>query len=281
MFDGIQFHFEFGVTTTTSCCLPSMRRRCRAAVCPAMPAPRITTRAIDFLLEVVTATRRQPPLAGARAYPTGYMDVCVGRADAYPPSHRGTDGSAADLSPDRESPGRPDLDQRLPRERREATSRGGSVCACRTTSAGTSTTPTSGGASHDRCWPRRWPPWSRPPAAPLSRWTSGAARVSRSRPCSRPAGRCTRSTASRPPSTGCLRGPPARPHSACTWWRPTSAAFRRCRRPIWCTPPTRSPTARPRRSTRCGPGPAARYALAACSPASCSARTTTPSATRR
>ena len=46
MFDGIQFHSAFGDTTTTSWSLPSSRRRCRAAVCPEIPAPRITTRAM-------------------------------------------------------------------------------------------------------------------------------------------------------------------------------------------------------------------------------------------
>ena len=46
MFDGIQFQSAFGDTTTTSWPLPSNRRRCRAAVCPEIPAPRITTRAM-------------------------------------------------------------------------------------------------------------------------------------------------------------------------------------------------------------------------------------------
>ena len=51
MFDGIQFQSAFGDTTTTSWPLPSNRRRCRAAVCPEIPAPRITTRAMTCLLE--------------------------------------------------------------------------------------------------------------------------------------------------------------------------------------------------------------------------------------
>jgi len=47
MFDGIQFHFEFGVTTVTVCSLSRSRRRWSAAVCPATPAPSISTRAIQ------------------------------------------------------------------------------------------------------------------------------------------------------------------------------------------------------------------------------------------
>src|ERR1022692_2765259 len=53
MFDGIQFQSAFGDTTTTSWPVPSNRRRCRAAVCPEIPAPRITTRAMTCLLAAV------------------------------------------------------------------------------------------------------------------------------------------------------------------------------------------------------------------------------------
>ena len=53
MFDGIQFQSAFGDTTTTSWSLPSSRRRCRAAVCPEIPAPRITTRAMTRPLAAV------------------------------------------------------------------------------------------------------------------------------------------------------------------------------------------------------------------------------------
>jgi hypothetical protein len=50
MFDGIQFHRLFGETTTTSWLEPSLRLACIAAVCPAIPAPRITNLLISLLL---------------------------------------------------------------------------------------------------------------------------------------------------------------------------------------------------------------------------------------
>jgi hypothetical protein len=46
MFEGIQFHLLLGETTTTSCLLPSLLFAWRAAVCPAIPAPSISKRAI-------------------------------------------------------------------------------------------------------------------------------------------------------------------------------------------------------------------------------------------
>src|SRR5664280_3208859 len=49
MFDGIQFQFEFGVTTTTSSERLSIRERWSAAVWPAIPPPRTTTRAMSDL----------------------------------------------------------------------------------------------------------------------------------------------------------------------------------------------------------------------------------------
>ena len=62
MFDGIQFQSEFGDTTTTSWPLPSNRRRCRAAVCPEIPAPRITTRAMTCPLSAVRRLDVEPAL---------------------------------------------------------------------------------------------------------------------------------------------------------------------------------------------------------------------------
>src|SRR5665213_1490791 len=49
MFDGIQFHLELGVTTTTSSERLSIRERWSAAVWPAIPPPRTTTRAMSDL----------------------------------------------------------------------------------------------------------------------------------------------------------------------------------------------------------------------------------------
>ncbi len=47
IFDGIQFHLLLGETTTTSCPEPRRLRACIAAVCPAIPAPRMSNLAIS------------------------------------------------------------------------------------------------------------------------------------------------------------------------------------------------------------------------------------------
>src|SRR5512146_2246958 len=44
--EGIQFHFALGDTTMISCCLPIHLLRYLAAVCPDIPAPKITIRDI-------------------------------------------------------------------------------------------------------------------------------------------------------------------------------------------------------------------------------------------
>ena len=59
---GIQFQREFGDTTVTVWPFGSRRLRCRAAVCPATPAPRTTTSAMAFVSfdEWVVALRLYP-----------------------------------------------------------------------------------------------------------------------------------------------------------------------------------------------------------------------------
>src|SRR3970040_2324306 len=49
MLEGIQFHLALGDTTTISCCFPIHLLRYLAAVCPDIPAPRITIRDISSL----------------------------------------------------------------------------------------------------------------------------------------------------------------------------------------------------------------------------------------
>src|SRR5664279_2411473 len=69
MLEGIQFHRELGETTVTVCFLPRPRRprsrdRWSAAVCPEIPAPRITTSATEGSLHGENS---------CLAYPWGYI----------------------------------------------------------------------------------------------------------------------------------------------------------------------------------------------------------------
>src|SRR5664279_432043 len=69
MLEGIQFHRELGETTVTVCSLPRVRRprsrdRWSAAVCPEIPAPRMTTSATEGSLHGGNS---------CLAYPRGYI----------------------------------------------------------------------------------------------------------------------------------------------------------------------------------------------------------------